>query len=250
MPNWVYNTLTIQGPKEQVDFIKDKLNTPYTKSHDNWNPETREMEVVEYTYSNPVFAFHNIYNHIEAGISDDVYIKQPDYTLPIEEAMQFKGSHWYDFNVREWGTKWDVAVDNDNKYPDTELLEYKSEGEDNWVVYRFDTAWSPPAPAMEKLSALVPNCVVTLEFEEEQGWGGEYEFVNGKLTAESGYDNKCRDCDKENTLNYCDNDCGEICDSCHWLGEADLDCVAECEVHKVFLTNEYVPDYRRDEINA
>ena len=47
MPNWVWNTLTIQGPKEQVDFIKDKLNSPYTKSHDNWNPETRQMEVKE-----------------------------------------------------------------------------------------------------------------------------------------------------------------------------------------------------------
>ena len=250
MPNWVYNTLTIQGPKEQVDFIKDKLNTPYTKSHDNWNPETREMEVKQYTYSNPVFAFHNIYNHIEAGISDEDYIKQPDYTLPIEEAMKFKGNFWYDFNVREWGTKWDVAVMDGNEYPDTELLEYKSEGDDHWVVYRLNTAWSPPAPAMEKLSALVPNCVVTLEFEEETGWGGEYEFVNGELTAESGYDNKCRDCDAENTLDYCENDCGQICEKCHYLGEADLECVAECDTHKVFLDEEHVPDYRRDQINV
>ena len=250
MPNWVFNTLTIQGPKEQVDSIKDRLNKPYTKSHDNWNPETREMEVKTYTYNNPVFAFHNIYNHIEAGISDDVYIKQPDYTLPIEEAMKFKGSDWYSFNVREWGTKWDVAVSDDDRYPDTELMEYKSEGEDNWVVYRFNTAWSPPAPAMEKLSALVPNCVLTLSFEEETGWGGEYEFVNGILTAESSYENKCRDCDEENTLEYCDNDCGEICDSCHWLGEADLDEVANCEIHKVYLDEEHLPEYRRDQLNV
>ena len=242
--------MTIQGPKEQVDSIKDRLNKPYTKSHDNWNPETGEMEVKEYTYSNPVFAFHNIYNHIEAGISDEDYIKQPDYTLPIEEAMKFKGNFWYDFNVREWGTKWDVAVMDGNEYPDTELLEYKSEGDDHWVVYRLNTAWSPPAPAMEKLSALVPNCVVTLEFEEETGWGGEYEFVNGELTAESGYDNKCRDCDAENTLDYCENDCGQICEKCHYLGEADLECVAECDTHKVFLDEEHVPDYRRDQINV
>ncbi len=30
MPNWVYNTLTIQGPKSEVDMIKDRLNKPFT----------------------------------------------------------------------------------------------------------------------------------------------------------------------------------------------------------------------------
>ena len=242
--------MTIQGPKEQVDSIKNRLNKPYTKKHDNWNMETQQMEVKTYKYSNPVFAFHNIYNHIEAGIADEEYIKQPDYTLPIEEAMKFKGNFWYDFNVREWGTKWDVAVSDDNAYPDTELLEHKSEGEDQWLVYRFNTAWSPPAPAMEKLSALVPNCVVTLEFEEETGWGGEYEFVNGQMTAESSYESKCRDCDSEDSLSYCDNDCGQICDKCHWLGEADLEYVAECDEHKIYLDEEHVPDYRKDQINV
>jgi hypothetical protein len=250
MPNWCFNTLTIQGPKEQVDYIKDRLNKPFEKIADNWNIETQQMETKTYKYSNPVFAFHNIYNHIEAGISDEAYTSQPDHTLPIAEAMQFKTNDWYSFNVREWGTKWDVAVQDNDKWPDTELLEYKSEGDDHWVVYRLNTAWSPPAPAIEKLSALVPNCVITLEFEEETGWGGEYEFVNGELTSEFNYESKCRDCDSLDSLSYCDNDCGEICDSCHWLGEADLECVAECEEHKIYLDEEHVPDYRKDQLNV
>jgi len=33
MPNWVYNTLTIQGPKEEIDYIKDRLNRPTTFIH-------------------------------------------------------------------------------------------------------------------------------------------------------------------------------------------------------------------------
>ena len=248
MPNWVYNTLTIQGPKDQVDSIRKQLNTPYQKSFDNWNMETQQMEIKEYLFPNPVFAFHNIYNHTQEGISDEEYLKQPDHTLPIAEALMFKGNHWYDWNVRNWGTKWDVAVSHDDEYPDTEELEYKSEGEDNWVVYKFNTAWSPPAPAMEKLSALVPNCVVTLSFEEETGWGGEYEFVNGEMTAESDYENKCRDCDSENCMEYCENDCGEICNECNYLGEADLDLVAECDVHKVYLDDEHIPEYRKVEV--
>ena len=247
MPNWVFNTLTIQGPKEQVDSIKDRLNAPYKKTFENWNIESQKMEFKEYEFSNPVFAFHNIYNHIQDNVSDEIYHKQSNNTLPIEQAVMFQGNNWYDWNCRNWGTKWDVAVSNDSEYPDTVLHEHKSEGEDQWLVYGFNTAWSPPVPAMEKLSALVPNCVVTLNFEEETGWGGEYEFVNGEMSAQSDYDNKCRDCDEENTMEYCDNDCGEICSACNWMGEADLDCVAECDTHKVFLDDEHVPDYRRVE---
>lgn len=245
MPNWVYNTLTIQGPKEQIDSIKDKLNKPYTKNFENWDMQSQSMEFKSYTFSNPVFAFHNIYNHLEDGVSDELYLKQSDHTLPKEEALSFKGNNWYDWNVRNWGTKWDVAVSNDDKYPDTVLHEHKSEGEDQWLVYGFNTAWSPPVPAMGKLSALVPNCVLTLEYQEEQGWGGELEFVNGQITAQSEYDSQCRDCDATDCMEYCDNDCGEICNVCHYLGEADLECVAECDTHKVYLDDEHVPEYRR-----
>lgn len=246
MPNWCFNTLTIQGPKDQIDYIKDKLNKPYSKKFDNWNTETQQMEIKEYEFTNPLFSFHNIYNHIEDGVSDDVYLGQPDHSLPLAESLQFKTNDWYSWNVRNWGTKWDVAVSNDDKYPDTVLHEHKSEGEDQWLVYGFQTAWSPPVPAMEKLSKLVPNCVLTLEYEEETGWGGEAEFVNGELTAESDYESKCRDCDEINCMEYCENDCGEICSSCNNMAEADLDNVAECQTHKVYLDN--IPDYRKAEV--
>jgi hypothetical protein len=250
MPNYCFNTLTIQGPKEQVDSIKAKLNEPFQRQHDQWNTETKQMEIKDYFYNNPVFAFWNIYNPVQDGISNEVYLGQPDHTIPFAEQMKFKTNDWYSWNVRNWGTKWDVAVGDEDNYPDTELLEHMDRGEDQWVIYKFNTAWSPPAPAMEKLSALVPNCVVTLSFEEETGWGGEYEFVNGEMTAESNYDSKCRDCDAEDQMEYCENDCGEICSACHWLGEADLECVAECDEHKIYLDEEHVPDYRKDEINV
>ncbi len=36
MPNWVYNTLTIQGPKEEIDYIKDRLNRPFTLAQETY----------------------------------------------------------------------------------------------------------------------------------------------------------------------------------------------------------------------
>jgi hypothetical protein len=244
MPNWCYNSLSIEGSKEDISAIKIQLNQPYVKQHDQWNPETRQMEVKDYTYSNPVFAFHNIHNHRQDGVSDEEYIKQSDHTLPIEEQMMFKGNTWYDWNVRNWGTKWDVGVGDDNEYPETELMEES----DTYLAYRFNTAWSPPLPAIEALSAQYPDVEFNLSYEEETGWGGEHLFIDGSGTEIEVYNNKCKDCDALDSLEYCDNGCGEVCDECHYMGEADLDEVAECDEHKIYLDN--VPDYRKDQINV
>ena len=253
MPNWVYNTLTIQGPKPEIDMIKDRLNKPFTVLHDSWNMKTQEMEIKETTYSAPVFAFWNIHSPLEDGITMEEYVKQPNrlgadlkdpdwFAKEIEHAKTQKD--WYNWNTSNWGTKWDVAVTDDDKYPDTELLEYKSEGDDNWLVYKYNTAWSPAVTILTKLSNLVPNCLLTLEFEEETGWGGEYEILRGEVTENLEYENRCYDCQSFNTLDYCDNDCGEVCSSCNWLGEADLDKVAECQTHMQYLDDNHVPAYR------
>jgi hypothetical protein len=244
MPNWCYNYLSVDGPADEIAKLKTKLNQPFTKMHDQWNPATGKMELVETVYSNPVFAFHNIYNHIEDGVSEEEYMKQPDHKLG--EPIRFDGNHWYDWNVRNWGSKWDVGIHDEDKYPDTEITDES----DTSIGYKFNTAWSPPAPAIEKLSAQYPELEITLSFEEETGWGGEIIFIGGQGTEIEAYDNKCRDCDEINTMEYCDNDCGEICSACNYMGEADLDCVAECEVHKVYLDEDHVPDYRMDEVNA
>ena len=242
MPNWCYNYLDISGDETLIADIKRQLNKSFVKDHDSWNATTGQMEVSKTTYSNPVFAFHNIYNHIQDGISNEEYIKQPDHTLPIEQAMMFKGNHWYDWNVRNWGTKWDVAVHDNDKYPETELHDESTTS----LGYKFNTAWSPPIEAITKLSTLYPTLNFNLSYEEETGWGGEVTLLNGFITTVEEYSNKCRDCDSLDTLEYCENDCGEICSECNYMGEADLDCVAECQDHKIYLDDEHVPEYRRE----
>jgi hypothetical protein len=240
MPNWCYNSLTIEGREELIADVKRMLNRPFVKNHENFNMETRQMEFKDYHFDNPVFAFHNIYNHRQDGITDEEYSKQSDHTAPMEEQLMFLGKNWYDWNVRNWGTKWDVAVSNDEKYPDTEIT---IDSKDT-LGYRFNTAWSPPIEAIIKLSEQYPELEISLSFEEETGWGGEAEFLNGEMISESNYDSKCRDCDSINTMEYCDNDCGEICNECHYMGEADLECVAECDTHKVYLNADHLPEYR------
>jgi hypothetical protein len=243
MPNWVYNSLTIEGDPALIADVKQKLNAPFVQKHDSWNMQTQQMEVKDYAYNNPIFAFHNIYNHTQAGISDEDYMKQPDHS---KSPLDFSGNNWYDWNVNNWGTKWDVAVRDDDDYPETELMEESKTS----LAYRFNTAWSPPLPAIQKLSFDYPTLSISLSYQEETGWGGETDFVAGVIVSDQNYGSQCRDCDSYDTMEYCDNDCGEICSECNYLGEADLDIVADCDIHKVYLDEEHVPDYRMDEING
>jgi len=229
MPNWVFNGLTIEGNPSEVNDLVAQLNRPFKKVHENWNMDTKQMEKKLYTYPNPVFAFHNIYNHLEDNVSNEVYEGQPDNTLPIAEAMMFKGNHWYDWNVRNWGTKWDVCVSPEDKYPDTYIEGPTPNGENLVVYYNFNTAWSPPIPAIEKLSSQYPTLLFTLSYEEEQGWGGEGEWLNGKNISISEYGWKCRECDnEEEDTPYCEECDFDTCPSCGY-NESDEPCVEHRE---------------------
>jgi hypothetical protein len=51
-------------------------------------------------------------------------------------------SSWYDWSIANWGTKWDISLDSvDN--PDA-----------NTVTASFESAWSPPIAAYERLMEL------------------------------------------------------------------------------------------------
>jgi hypothetical protein len=53
--------------------------------------------------------------------------------------------NWYDFSVGEWGTKWDTGESGNNDI---------NPNDPRMLTAGFDTAWSPPVRAYEKLSDL------------------------------------------------------------------------------------------------
>jgi len=223
MPNWVYNGLTVEGKPESVKKMMEQLNTPFVRVHDNWNVATQKFEKQQVTYPNPVFAFWNIIKPTDMEAYDGPQPKNEN----LEEAMKFKSDHWYDWNVRNWGTKWDVAVSSLETNPDT-YMEDTVNGENHVVYYNFETAWSRPMGALTKLSEQYPDLLFTLSYEEETGWGGELELLRGKVISESEYDNMCRNCDgtyENSELVEC-NDCGyHLCPHCGWSNDM-------CETHQ------------------
>ena len=223
MPNWVYNGLTIEGNPESITKLVEQMNQPFTVIHDSWDSNVMSMRKIATSYSAPIFAFWNIIKPTDM----EAYYSQRDHTKNISDAMKFEGNDWYDFNVREWGTKWDVGVSNDEEHPDTYMEGPIANGENLVVYYNFNTAWSRPLPALEKLSAQYPTLLFTLSYEEETGWGGECEFLRGEYIAGLEYNTKCNECDAYDTLEYCEDCENDVCSFCGY-GRED-----ECQSHMI-----------------
>ena len=158
MPNWVYNHLTIEGSEEDINKVKAQVGAVVKRKYKGADEVDEEID------EEPIFSFMNILPPPEDKL--DEYHAVHGYTGG--EKTGDTEYNWYNFNVREWGTKWDAR--------DVDLLEEHKTS----LHYKFDTAWSPPTPVIEKLAQQNPNLNITLEYREEQGWGGEVAF-NGSF---------------------------------------------------------------------
>ena len=76
-------------------------------------------------------------------------------------------ANWYDFCVGEWGTKWDIGGDGQSDvHPDGKMMHAS-----------FDSAWSPPVGAYEKLEQLGFR-VNAMFYESGMAFAGSYEDGN------------------------------------------------------------------------
>ena len=243
MPNWVYNTLTVEGNPEEVIKLKNQVSKPFTNAVETHGVGDLTYNVKQVTFTNPIFAFHNIYSYKDAGITDEEYAQQPARSglSPNDpnwweetEKLRLIDKSWYSWNITNWGTKWDVAVSDDEKYPETQIYSDEPNGENHVLVYGFNTAWGYPDEALKKLSSQFPTLLFTLSYEEETGWGGEHEYLNGEALDGSEYNWKCRECDYEETDEppYCETCEYDMCPDCGYGEPMDED-REKCEEHRV-----------------
>jgi hypothetical protein len=103
---------------------------------------------------------------------------------------------WYDWNVRFWGTKWNLDENIRKEFINGDL------------VYRFDTAWSPPTGIIKELVKVFENLTIRCQFVEPgMGFYGECGGNNGvyyqwgdDMTPESHpeyFTFACDECDNE-----------------------------------------------------
>ena len=124
MPNWCNNNLTLQH--EDPAMIKRAADALERGEFlQEFIPVPEQLKIVAGCVGDPVE---------QAKL-------EADTKRNVEELGY---GNWYDFQVNEWGTKWDVGGDSQTDiHPDGKMLH----------TY-FDSAWSPPIAAYEKLTAM------------------------------------------------------------------------------------------------
>jgi hypothetical protein len=196
MPNWVTNHLVITGEDKSLNALREQMCQPYqTHSYDFmtnaishgeqegqfllWNIVRPTNLQAYYEYEKHLEQAEKRKNITEPALEAGDVINKIQEALSsfnpeafAESAKKFArdvevGQDWYNWNIREWGTKWEI---------DGVGLAQRT-GE---LKYEFATAWSPPIPALSKLASQYPQLVFTIRFHDEGDcFAGEVHWRNG-----------------------------------------------------------------------
>lgn len=158
MPNWVYNSLHIDGSKEDMAKLKEEFTKPHP--------------IFSYSESDKWIHIDGTWNMSEGG-----EYSFRNIVMPNDLEWYHTGENWYHWNIENWGTKWDMS--------DVDILE----DTETSVLLTFSTAWSPPLAVFGALCEKYPNVSFSMSYEEEQGWGGEVDsYGEGQWGITNEYD--------------------------------------------------------------
>lgn len=206
MPNHVKNRIILLGNKKQLKGVIETFNTHHPaelhRAHDGtiicrktekkedegwscawFNEKTGEF--LERIGSGEDIKHQGFQDGWEMAINP-AYDAFPDFYKVIPQPDNiFNGSlgekekemcrkegrpNWYDWNIDNWGTKWDG-------------YNFKKE-DDN--TFTFETAWSSVPRIIEKMSRQFPNVTFVYEWaDEDTGYNcGQVEYINGNPRME------------------------------------------------------------------
>jgi hypothetical protein len=189
MPNWCSNRLTIKGHERFLKRFVEKAkyadkkdghtspfsfrsflptppelqktrspNTPYDiKYTDRWKRFADYKWVIENNGGTKPKSREQVIRAIKShhGYKAGAFDKEADQGRSNVE----KHGHvsWYEWNVENWGTKWDCCEVQAAAWED---------GDDEWILH-FETAWSPPITFLETVSQQYGQLEFHLEYYDE-----------------------------------------------------------------------------------
>jgi hypothetical protein len=125
MPNWCNNNLTLEH--EDPAMIKRAADA------------LQRGEFLQEFIPCP----KELTETVSGSLGDEYAQELNQFKMQLNQKY-FGAKDWYDWNVSNWGTKWDVGCDGSTDvHPDGRMLH----------TY-FDSAWSPPVAAYVKLEEL------------------------------------------------------------------------------------------------
>lgn len=110
----------------------------------------------------------DLYDNSELIIDFGKIIPVPDDILQgdltMEQMQQTKGRNWYDWNIKNWGTKWNA---------------YMGKKVNNHLT--FQTAWTMPEPIYKALAVMFPEAEIYVQYADE-----DYGSNCGTVTIKDG----------------------------------------------------------------
>lgn len=154
MSNWCSNVLTITGLSKDLKRFKKEVQG--CKAEYFLNEQERKM-------------FSSVKEKHKSILS-------LNKLCPIPRNILKKGYNdaGYNWQVENWGTKWDLGED----------IEFNES--DRKLEYSFDTAWTPPMKAILAGSKKYPMLTFVLDYEEFSScFGGGFECEAGKIVHDN-----------------------------------------------------------------
>jgi len=174
MPNHFFSSVSVYGNREELVRFAHQLSQPYSTG----DGEVRREPFMFWNVIQPTQEEMPYYTGEIKDEKPEGY-EEWDFSTKMAHDLMYSGKDWYDWNTRNWGTKWD-AYDQDS----TEYLD----GENPHLYYAFTTAWSPPENVFRLLGEQYPTLRFEIHGEEEQGWGFEGEIKNGEFSTTKQWD--------------------------------------------------------------
>ena len=137
MPNWCENRVEIWGEPDEIKAFRKKAFDKDGKfQFKNLIPRPTELDIT-------------------AGFLGEGTPKQKELEKQQAENIKKYGhKDWYDWNVANWGTKWDVEAYDDD--PDC----------DDNIRLQLNTAWCPPEEVCAHIKANFPDLGVSWFYDE------------------------------------------------------------------------------------
>ena len=184
MPNWATNNIKIYSPylSEIKDFVQENDRV---FSFNKIIPMPACLDVGSVPSDHTIMANVKEWmckNDIEptGKIKELLSVVDKTYSYYVSEQMQERSYKfykamtetgywsWYDWRIEYWGTKWNAC--------DAELIE---ENED-YLYYRFETAWTLPVPIFEALTKKFKDTTIKVNTIIEYCSGYKATFKDGQ----------------------------------------------------------------------
>lgn len=186
MPNWVMNELTcIFETSEEYQSFKKRVDEKNLYNSFFPIPEILiDTQAPSVNVDKLILEYNKETNSTAIGLTEIIKSNHNFYSGLAQQALKNQQafvatgySNWYDWNLSNWGVKWDAS-----NVQSKELSDF------NTVIYTFDSPWGTPEHFVIELSKLYPDAT--------------FEMVSGSIENDSHYEFTCENGRYEETCSY------------------------------------------------